>query len=463
MRESEFISTLINKGREAQRVVENYSQERVDELTCAIAWTAIKNAQKFADNVVNETGMGDRNDKYMKIQNKVRGCLRDLNATRTVGVIEVDEERGLLKIPKPVGVVGAVTPVTNAEITPVLKAMCAVKARDAIIFAPHPRSKKSTYGLIQSLQETLKQLDCPPDLLQCIPEPTVELTIELMKQCDLIVATGGAGMVKSAYSSGKPAYGVGVGNAVVVVDETADIKDAARKIALGKTFDLATSCSSENSIIVEESIYNQMVEELQQQGGYLANDQQKKALQQVMWRNGTLNRDIVCQPAQKIAKYAGLQIPDECKFIIVEEEGVGPDYPFSGEKLSVVLTVYKYRGFENAIAKVKQLTGYQGQGHSCGIHSFDQERIMQLALTTKTSRVMVRQAMCIANGGSWENGMPCTTTLGCGTWGGNITTENITVKHFINVTWVSWPIKPRIPTDEELFGAFWRKYGIQAP
>lgn len=457
--EEKYIAKLIAKARESQKKAEEYTQEAVDELATAVAWTAIKRAAEFAKSVVAETGMGDPDDKIVKINNKVRGCLHDLKPVKTVGIIETDETKGIVRIAKPVGVVGAMIPMTNAEITPVLKAMCALKARNAIVFSPHPKSKRSVYELIESIRTVVEDLGYPPDLLQCIPNPTKELSCELMKQCDLVVATGGAGILKKAYSSGKPAYGVGAGNAVVVVDETANLGDAARKIAMGKTFDLATSCSSENSIVVKESIYQHMLLALQREGGYLTSPEEKAALEKALWHDGELNRDIVAQKASKIAKYAGLPIPEDKNFIIVEENHVGKDYLFSGEKLSVVLTVYKYRDFEEAISKVTQVTEFQGMGHSCGIHSFNEKHIMDLALRTKTSRVMIRQSMAIGNGGSWENGMPFTTSLGCGTWGGSITNENISVKHFLNVTWVSSPIKAVVPTDEELFGDYWRRHG----
>jgi sulfoacetaldehyde dehydrogenase len=273
-----------------------------------------------------------------------------------------------------------------------------------------------------------------------------------MKQCDLIVATGGTPMVKSAYSSGTPAYGVGTGNAVIIVDETADIKDAAHKIMLSKTFDYATSCSAENSLLIQESIYDKVVEALKAEGGYLCNSNEKEKVQAALWVDGHLNRDIIAQPAGKIAEVAGIKIGDDNSFIMVEETGIGKDYPFSGEKLSVVVTLYRYSKFEEAIEMVNSITGYQGKGHSCGIHSNNEERILELGLKTKVSRIMVRQPQCYGNTGDWSNGMPFTMTLGCGTWGGNSLSENLSWKHFINTTWIASPIEAVIPSDEELFG-----------
>jgi sulfoacetaldehyde dehydrogenase len=458
--EQELIKEYMTRARKTQRIAETYSQERVDELVTAMAWVIIRNAEEIAQITQEETGLGRLDHKIIKLQKKVRGCLRDLKREKTRGILEVNPQTGITKMAKPVGVVGAITPVTNPEATPVIKAMFAIKGGNAVIVAPHPRGKKCAFKICEYMRQTLEKLGAPADLIQCIPEPTVELSKELMRQCDLIAATGGGAMVHSAYSSGKPAYGVGVGNACVIVDETADIKDAAHKIMLGKTFDWATSCSAENSIIVEESVYDKVLGALQAEGGYLASVEEKNALQKTMWTAPKmLNRAIIAQPATKIAEIAGFTIPEDRTFLMVEERGVGEDYPFSGEKLSVVLTVYKYKGFDNAIALVNKLTGYMGLGHSCGIHSFDDERIDRLALQTKTGRVIVRQPQSYANSGDWCNGMPFSLSIGCGTWGNNASSENTQMKHFLNVTLVARPIEPVIPTDEELFGDYWAKHG----
>jgi sulfoacetaldehyde dehydrogenase len=370
----------------------------------------------------------------------------------SMGVIERDEARGLIKIAKPVGVVGAIIPVTNPEATPVLKAMMAIKTRNAVVMSPHPKAKKTNTFIVDRIREVLKKYDAPEDLVIGIEEPTMPISQELMKQCDLVLATGGGGLVRAAYTSGTPAYGVGVGNAVVVVDETADLKDAADKIKRSKTFDFATSCSTENSLVIQEDIYDDLIEALKAEGGYLLDADEKQKLQSKMWNNGLLAREIVAQPASTIAAFAGLTIPEETSFFMVEESHVGKDYPFSGEKLSVIVTLYKYKTFQDAIDRVNEITEYQGKGHSCGIHSTNEDHILEFALKTYTSRLMVRQPQCLANSGAWTNGMPMTLSLGCGTWGGNISGENITWKHLLNMTWVSYPIPNNQPTDEELFG-----------
>ncbi|MBM3707930.1 MAG: aldehyde dehydrogenase family protein, partial [Actinobacteria bacterium] len=238
----DYIAGLIQKAREAQKIAESFTQDYVDKLAAALAWTAVKeeNVLKIAQLAFEESKMGNFESKCGKLRKKPRGVLRDLKEEKSVGVIEVNKEKGLLKIAKPVGVIGALVPCTNPEVTPVIKGMCAVKGRNAVVFCPHPRTKNTTLQMVKLLRETLKKLGAPENLLICAENPSIDMSMELMKQCDLVIATGGAAMVKSAYSSGTPAYGVGAGNAVVVIDETADIKDAAHKIILSKTNDFAS-------------------------------------------------------------------------------------------------------------------------------------------------------------------------------------------------------------------------------
>lgn len=452
--ESEFVASLVKRARKAQESIEDYSQEQVDRLVTAIVWNIVKDgpAQEISKLAVEESRMGNYEGKYNKLMAKAKGALRDMKGKKSVGVIEVDEERKLMKIAKPVGVIGALVPCTNPEATPTVKIAHAIKGKNAIILSPHPRTKKTNSLIVKIVRETLKKYNAPEDLVIGIDEPTMEISSQLMRQTDLVLATGGTGLVKAAYSSGTPAYGVGAGNAVVVVDETADLKDAASKIRASKTFDYATSCSAENSIIVQSKVYDAMLDALKAEGGYLVDEEEKKRLQTALWIDGHLNPEIIAQSAQEIARIANIDIPEETTFIMVEEEGIGKDYPFSGEKLSVILTVYKYHDFQEAVDKVNEITNYQGRGHSCGIHSFNEENIMKLALETKVSRMNVNQGQALANTGNWFNGVPFTTSLGCGTWGGNITSENITWKHMINTTLVSRYFPPIIPTDEELFG-----------
>jgi sulfoacetaldehyde dehydrogenase len=454
MEAKEMVAALIERARAAQKIAEGYSQEKVDELVKAVSWAIVKkeNSEKIANLAVDESRLGNYEGKYGKLQKKIRGVVRDLDGVKSVGIIERDEAKGLIKIAKPVGVIGALVPCTNPEATPVIKAISAIKGRNAIIFAPHPRTKKTNTLIVNIMRDALKRHGAPEDLVIGIEEPTVQSSGELMAQCDLVVATGGAGMVKAAYSSGTPAYGVGAGNVVVVVDDTADIKDSAKKIMLSKTFDYATSCSADNNIVLIDAVYSKMVDALKAEGGYMCTSEEKAKLQKVVFPDNHLGRDHVGQSAQKIASLAGFKIPEGTKFIMVEEDGVGASHPFSGEKMSVIAAVHKVRDFKAAVEKVNAITSYQGPGHSCGLYSNDMGRIEEFGIKTKTSRVMIRQPQVFGNSGNWDNGLPFTLTLGCGTWGGNISNENITWKHFINTTWLSMPIPEVIPNDEDLFG-----------
>ena len=457
---SELIKNLVQKARKAQAQVEFWSQEQIDEMVAAVGWQAYSHAEGCAVLAFEETGMGIYEDKLIKHQKKTLGALRDLHGLRTVGLIEEDQELGLLKYAKPVGIIGALTPVTNASATLPGNCLPMLKTRNAVIFASHPRAKKTCKLNVEIMRKGLAQVGAPENLIQCIEEPSIELTQELMREVDLVIATGGAGMVKAAYSSGKPAYGVGAGNAITIVDETADLDAAAKKIFLGKTFDYATSCSSENSVVIQESIFDVFVEKLKGNGGYLCSAEEKEKLGKAMWPDGKhLNKGIVAQSPEVIAKIAEIKVPEGTKFIMVLGEKIGPEDLFSGEKLSIVLTLWKYSEFQDAIEFIQNITAYSGAGHSCGIHTSKEEHIRMLGEQARVSRIMVNQPQSYGNSGNYNNGMPITLTLGCGTWGNNITTENIYWKHFLNITWVSRPIDPIIPDEGKLFGEHWKKYG----
>lgn len=455
-----LIDELIAKARAAQKQIEFWPQDEVDLMVAAVGWETYKQAESIARLAVEETKMGVFEHKMLKHQKKTLGALRDMDGLKSVGVIEEDPVKGLIKVAKPVGIIGALTPVTNCEATLPSKALPALKARNAIIFAPHPKARKTAKLVCESMWAGLRKVGAPLDLIQVIEEPSIDLSIELMSKVDLVIATGGGPMVKSAYSSGTPAYGVGAGNAVVIVDETADLAEAAKKIYLGKTFDNATSCSSENSLVIQAGIYEEMVVQLKAQGGYLCNEKERAELQALMWPDGVhLNGAIVAQPVEKIANLAGIQIPDGTTFLMVEGKQISPDDPFCKEKLSLVLTLWKYTDFADAIRTINEITNINGRGHSCGIHTAREDRIIELAVSVNASRIMVNQSHSLGNSGNYNNGMPFTLTLGCGSWGGNITTENIHLKHYMNVTWVSKPIDPVVPDEEKIFREYWSKYG----
>ncbi|MBI9106943.1 MAG: aldehyde dehydrogenase family protein [Spirochaetales bacterium] len=450
-----YIAGLVERARVAQKKVEFATQEQVDDMCVRVAWAGCNPefAKKLGNFAAEESGMGFGPDKVGKIYAKVKGTLRDMRGEQSVGCVEIDDELGLMKFAKPVGVVGALVPCTNPEATPFVKALCAIKTRNAIILAPHPRTRGTNKMAVDAIRATLKANGMPEDLVIGLDEISVEASNELMKQTDLVLATGGAGMVHAAYSSGTPAYGVGAGNAVSIIADDADLEDAANKIKRSKIFDHATSCSTENSVLIQEDMYDAMVKALEAEGGYLAKGAEKTALQNVMWEDGhTLSRNIVAQPAQKIGKLAGLKMGADKCFIMVSEDKIGKDAPFSGEKLSPVTTLYKYKTFDDAVQLVNDITDYSGAGHSCGIHTFDDRKVKELGRRVKVSRIMVNQPQCLANSGAWTNGMPMSMTLGCGTWGGNISSENITWKNLLNYTWVSYEIENTMPSDEELFG-----------
>ena len=448
----EEITPMVARAHAAQEQIANISQEQAKRIAAAIGWLAVTRAEYWGKQVLAETGMGRLESKINRTRDRARGLMRDYQTARTVGVIEEDKEKNLVKIAKPVGVVASLVPTTVPEGVVFMGAMNALLGRNAIIFSPHPRAKASTNVVVGEIRDLLGRMELPEDLVQCIKVPSLIRTDELMKQCDLIVATGGAPMVKAAYSSGTPAYGVGAGNAVVVIDETADLDYAAEQVAFSQMNDYAIGCSTENSIIVQSGVYEQMLQSIDKAKGYLCSAEEKKKLEATLWVDGHLNAEIICKPATYIAEKAGFTIPADRDWLVVEETGFGAEYPFSGEKLSVVVTMYKYDEFDEAIDLVNGIHAYSGAGHSCGIHSTDDQRIMRLAEQTNTVRVAVGQATTRSNAGGWTTGMPFTINLGCGTWGGNIASENITWKHHINTTWIAKPIEPRIPSDEELFG-----------
>lgn len=453
---------MIARARAAQKEIEFWPQEKVDEMVLAVAWEAYKRetAEACARMAVDETGLGVYEDKVGKHQKKTLGVVRDLQGVKTVGVIEEIPEKGLVKIAKPVGVIGAITPMTNSSSTMPCNGLPILKTRNAVIFAPHPKAKKTCELICIEMRKGLKKVGAPEDLVQYIKEPTMELSQQLMGMVDLVLATGGAGVVKVAYSSGKPAYGVGAGNATVIVDESANIEETAVKIFKGKTFDNATSCSAENNVIIHESIFDALLAGFKKQGGYLVTGEERAKLKAAMWPDGThLSGKIVAKSVKVIASEAGITIPEGTTFLMVLGEHIGAEDMFSAEKLSPVLTLWKYTDFSKAVQMVIDITAFSGYGHSCGIHSTNQEHIMELATKAKVSRMMVRQPQSYGNSGDWVNGMPFTMTLGCGTWGGNITTENVVWKHFLNVTWVAFPIPAVIPDPEVLFAPHFKKFG----
>ncbi|WP_018914923.1 aldehyde dehydrogenase family protein [Thiomonas sp. FB-6] len=451
------LDQAFERARKALAIVETYDQARVDRLCQAVAW-AVANKRTFTRLVaegIEESGLGDPESRMGK-RMKIRGVLRDALRQKSVGVIESIPDKGIVKYGKPVGVIACIVPTTNPDLTPAGNAIYALKARDAVIFSPHPRSKKTSFETVRLMREALEREGAPPDLLQCLTRVNIPMSQALMARADLVIATGGQPMVRAAYSSGTPAYGVGAGNSTMVIDETADLAEAARNTRLSKTSDFGSGCSADGNLIIENSVYDGLLARLQEEGGYLASEEQKAALRRVMWDDeGHRLPGTVAIAPQALARAAGFTIPDDRKFIMVRGDGIGKQHFFSREKLTTLLALYRYEGFEQALDMMRAVYEVGGKGHSCGIYSFDQDHIHRLAMAAPVSRIMVRQPQSKANAGAFNNGMPMTSSLGCGTWGGNIVSENVHLKHYLNTTWVSVPIPEDRPSDAELFGPFY--------
>jgi sulfoacetaldehyde dehydrogenase len=457
------VDALVHQGRIAMQAFEGADQARVDEAVTALAWSIYSpdHAQELAETAVRDTGLGNVPDKVIKNTRKTFGTLRDLMRERTVGIIEEDKAKGLVKYAKPVGVVGAITPSTNPAATPVNKAMMAVKGGNAVIVAPSPSGYATTSKTVDYMRAELKKIGLPEDLVQIIPSPvTREMTTLLMKAVDLVVVTGSQNNVRGAYSSGTPAIGVGAGNVPVIIDADANFDDAAQKICASKIFDNATSCSSENSVTIVEDCYEDAMAALERAGGYRATPEECARIRETLWKDGKLNRHIIARDPDIFADLCGL--PDaakSAKFFMVEDQGIGPDYPFSGEKLSLALTIYKAKDFQAAKDHVQAILDYQGAGHSVGIHTNTPDHARSLAEDLKVVRVLVNQAHTFGNGGSFNNGLNFTLSMGCGTWAGNSISENLNWRHFINVTHLVTEIGEDKPSEEELFGDHWNRYG----
>jgi sulfoacetaldehyde dehydrogenase len=460
----EIVAGLIARARAAQRIFARSTQEQLDEAATAAGW-AIMNPDHnkvLAGLAVKDTGLGVVADKIAKNHRKTLGLLRDLKGAKSTGVIAEYPERGITEIARPVGVVAAVVPSTNPAATPANNIINALKCGNAVIVAPSPKGHGTCALLLEFVHAELGRVGAPTDLVQQLPAPvTRELTNELMRQADLVVVTGSQTNVRAGYSSGTPALGVGTGNVAVIVDESADCADAARKIMASKVFDHATSCSSENSVIIHDRAYERMIAALTREGGVLLTAAEKETLQKAMFPGGKLSPAVTAQPVRKICALAGLARAElvGARCLMVEETGAGRDFPFSGEKLAPVLTVYRAPDFDRAFDIVRAIYDHQGDGHSVGVYTEDESHIQRLAREMTVARVIVKQAHTFATGGSFDNGMPFSLSMGCGTWGGNSFTDNLNYRHFMNITRIVRTIPERVPAEEEVFGPYWKKYG----
>jgi len=456
------IKKMYERAYVAFKVVEFWPQDKVDEMVAAVgwAWQKEENAMAMAKLAIEESSIGVYEDKVAKIQSKTRGSLWQMRDVKTCGLVRVDKEKGLKIYAKPMGVIANVVPSTNPESTVTALGVNILKTRNAMIVSPHPRTKGSTNLAVEIGRKALIKIGAPVDLMQCLSEPGHANAVELMQLCDFTVATGGAALAKVVHQAGKPSHTVGAGNVVSMVDNTVDLPSAAAKIVKSKIANNSASCSSENAVAVEEDAFNEMVAALQAEGGYLCSTKERERLREYYWPDGkSLNRDVVAKPVKHLAKQAKIEIPEGTRFLMVMGGKPGPEDRFSGEKVSLVLTLWKWTDFSEMIDRIKIMLEFSGLGHSVSIHSNREDRQDELALKLNVGRVNCNMPHAMANSGSWFNGQPCTDSLGGGTWAGNNTSENIIWKHFLNYTWLSVPIPEFIPTDDDIFGDYFKKWG----
>ncbi|MGI9306889.1 MAG: acylating sulfoacetaldehyde dehydrogenase [Gammaproteobacteria bacterium] len=459
------VAALVARARRAQSFFAAQPQEFLDRACLAAGWALLnpETNRRLSQMAVEETGLGNAADKERKNFRKTLGLLRDIRGQKSAGVIREDRARGLIEIARPAGVVAALTPSTNPLATPLNKTINALKGGNAVILAPPPKGAQTGAALLQCIHAELKKAGAPADLVQMLLPPSKDATARLMRLADLTVVTGSQNNVRAAYSSGTPAIGVGAGNVAVIIDETADIAGAAAKICASKTFDNATSCSSENHLVIVEEVYEKTARALADAGGVFLDGEEKKTLAAALWKDGALNRELIARDMPVFAERAGLGArAARAKFLMMEETGVGPDFPFSSEKLSLALTVYRAADFAAAKARVAELLRHQGAGHSAGIHTQIDSRPLELGLELPACRVIVNQAHCFANGGSFDNALPFSLSMGCGTWGGNSISDNMNFRHYLNTTRIVRPIGGEAPKVEDIFAEYWeycKKHG----
>ncbi len=460
--EIQEVEELYQRARRAFEEVEFWPQEKVDEMVAAVGWEWQKPevARELAKLAVEESGIGVYDDKVAKIQSKTKGTLWDMKDVATCGLVEEDKERGLRIYAKPMGVVANVVPSTNPESTVCCIGLSLLKTRNAMIVSPHPSTQGSSALTVEYGRKALRKIGAPEDLMLCLPDSSRLKARELMSKSDFVVATGGAALVEVVYAAGKPCHTVSSGNVISIIDETADLKAAADKIVRSKVANNSASCSSENAVALEASIYEEMIACLQAEGGYMCSTEEREKLRTLMWPDGKmLNRKIVARTAIRIAEMAGLDVPADTRFLMVLGEEAGSADRFSGEKISPVLTVWKWDDFSEMVERMKAMHRFSGEGHSASIHSERDDRKVELAIQANVGRVNCNMPHAMANSGSWFNANPFTDTLGGGSWAGNMTSENVNWKHFLNYTWLSEPFPEYVPTDEDLFEDYFAQWG----
>ena len=453
------LDAIIARARAAQERYEaGGSQTRYDRAAQAVAWAIMEPGRNraLAELAVATTGLGNVPDKITKNHRKTLGLMRDIADVPTFGVIRDDAATGITEIARAMGVIGAIVPSTNPAATPANNIINALKCGNAIVVAPSPKGVASCEALLGYIHAEFAKIGEDPDLVQMVPAPgSKEKTQRLMESCDKIICTGSQNNVMRAQTAGTPAVAVGAGNVTVIVDETADLEAAAEKIRASKTFDNATSCSSENAVVVVDAVHDDFVAAMARAGGAVVEDE--AGIVARLWPDGHLNRAVIAQDAAPMIDALGLGdvVPEGTEYIAVPTSGIGPDHPLSGEKLSRVLALYRAKDFEAAVATARDIQLYMGAGHSVGLHSTDEARAMRLATAIPTCRVVVNQAHCFATGGAFNNGMPFSLSMGCGTWGGNAIDDNLHWRHFLQSTRIIREIPPREPALEDIFADYW--------
>jgi len=447
------IQEMVLLSRKAQRQMEAFNQEQVDQMVRAVAKVVYDNAEEYARLAVEETRMGVYEDKVNKNKGKARIIWNSLKGAKSVDIIREDKENCIVEVAKPMGVVAALTPCTNPIVTPMCNAMFALKGRNSIIIAPHPRAKKCAVRVVADFMKAIVPLGAPENLIMVIEEPSNALTAELMKAGDVVVATGGMGMVRAAYSCGKPAYGVGSGNVQCILDRDIDIRDAVGKAVAGRIFDNGIICSGEQTLIVHKDDYAAAIEAAKAAGAYFTADPNEvDKVRKALFTDGALNKNLVGRSARDVAKAAGIHIPADAKAIIVEAKGSGHDDPLAEEKMSPVIAAYTYETFAEAVAIANANLEVIGKGHSISLHSNNREHIEYASRHTPVCRVLINQICSTMNGGSFSNGLTPTTTLGCGSWGNNSISENLGYKHLLNITRIGFcNPNAKVPSDDEIW------------
>ena len=455
-----LVDEVVARARAAQTAFEaNGSQEAYDRAAQAAAWAIMEPSRNkaLAELAVETTGLGNVPDKIIKNHRKTLGLMRDIKDAKTYGIISEDAATGITEIARPIGVVGAVVPSTNPAATPANNIINALKGGNAIVLSPSPKGVPACETLIRYIYDEFDKFGLDHDLVQMVPAPGSKAkTQRMLETTDLVVVTGSQDNVRRAYTCGTPAIGVGAGNVTVIVDETADLDAAAEKIAASKTFDNATSCSSENALVVVDAIYDDFIAAMARHGGALADEAK---IVPKLWPDGHLNRAVIAQDADVMIRELDLDVPAKTRFVAVETDGIGPKSPLSGEKLSRVVALYRAQDFDSAAATTARILGHQGAGHSIGLHSTNEERAIALGRAIPTCRVIVNQAHCFATGGAFNNGMPFSLSMGCGSWGGNSIDDNLHWKHFIQTTKIIREIPPVEPSVEEIFSDYWDAAG----